>query len=90
MNEREEDAYVLGSKAAWRSILGEALRQLGIDDPEAGKARWATERLDAIAALRGLCDEFGDNDWPDDLHLADVINGHLGDYLLRRRDTAHP
>ncbi len=29
------------------------------------------------AMLRYVCGEVGDNDWPDTLHLADVIEKHL-------------
>jgi hypothetical protein len=36
----------------------------------------------ARAALRTLCDDLGlPNDWPDDLHLADVVEKHIGDPL---------
>lgn len=41
-----------------------------------------SERQETIKSLRGLCKDFGDNDWPDDLHLADVIEKHLGKYLV--------
>ena len=36
-----------------------------------------SERKLAVAALRDFCKKFGDNDWPDDLPLADVINYHV-------------
>jgi hypothetical protein len=39
------------------------------------------EREKTISALRELCAAFGDNDWPNDLHLADVIEKHLGKHL---------
>jgi hypothetical protein len=39
------------------------------------------QRLDAIAQLRSICADFGDNDWDDDLHLGDVIEKHLGKHL---------
>lgn len=81
MTEREEQIYMQGQTAAWRSILSLALQRLGIDDPEAGKARWVVERTATIAALRSICERHGDNDWPDDLHLADVIEKHLARYL---------
>jgi hypothetical protein len=81
MDEREEKIWVRGNRAAWLRMLGECLRQLGIDDPEAGRARWIQEREDSIAALRMLCDDFGDNEWEDSLYLADVIEKHLGDHL---------
>jgi hypothetical protein len=79
----DEGSYVRGSRAAWLAMLELCLHQLGIDDPEAGKVRWVSERARAILALRAICDNHGDNDWPDDLHLADAIEKHLGDHLER-------
>lgn len=76
-----ERSYDRGSRAAWRSMLGECLRHLGVEDSEAGKFLWVGEREDAIAALRQICDAHGDNDWPENLHLADIIEKHLGDHL---------
>lgn len=87
MTESEETAYVQGSRSAWRSMLGECLRQLGIDDPEAGKARWMLEREDCIARLRDVCGTFGDNDWSEDLYLADVIEKHLAKHLFSGEDA---
>jgi hypothetical protein len=81
MDEREEKIWVRGNRAAWLRMLRECLRQLGIDDPDAGRARWIQERQDSIAALRMLCDDFGDNEWEDSLYLSDVIEKHLGDHL---------
>lgn len=81
MDEHGELNYTRGSRAAWRTMLGECLRQLGVDDPEAGKARWFSEREDCISALRILCEHHGDNDWDEDSYLADVIEKHLGDHL---------
>jgi hypothetical protein len=81
MDERKEEIWVRGNRAAWLRMLGECLRQLGIDDPDAGRIRWVEERQDAVAALRMLCDDFGDNEWEDNLYLADVIEKHLGDHL---------
>lgn len=53
------------------------------------KDKWVDrERATTIAALRSLCAEFGDNDWPDDLHLADVVEKHLGKHLhVSARET---
>lgn len=78
-----EQGYVDGQRRVWLGLLQEALRNLGIEDPEVSKARWASERVEAICRLRALCAECGDNDWPDDLHLADIIDKHLGDHLLK-------
>jgi len=75
-DERLEQAYTDGSRRAWLSILQESIRQLRGSAPlEAEKL--LAERTDAIAMLRLLCAEFGDNDWSDDLYLADIIEKHL-------------
>ena len=39
------------------------------------------ERAAVVALLRWECGKDGDNDWPDELHLADVIERHLLNYL---------
>ena len=36
-----------------------------------------SEIVDARAALRMWCQDYGDNDWPPGLHLVDVIDKHL-------------
>ena len=79
MNEREEEAYSRGSAMAWRLMLGECLRQLGLDglNHERALALIADTRI----ALRTICAEYGDNDWPDHLHPQDVIDNHLRPYL---------
>lgn len=73
MTENEERAYESGGKAAWLAVLSEAGRHLGRSSPEWNEKRWVLEREAAIAELRDLCAEFGGNNWPDDLHLADII-----------------
>lgn len=78
-----ETAYEQGSRMAWASMLNECLRHLGYDSPAAMRTRWIAERELAIHQLRSLCAEFGDNDWPDNLNLGDVIDKHLGDHLRR-------
>jgi hypothetical protein len=39
------------------------------------------ERYDTINFLRSQCEEYGDLDWPDDLHLIDILDKHLLCYL---------
>ena len=39
--------------------------------------RWIDERDSVVKLLRTVCAEHGDNDWPDNLHLYDVIEKHL-------------
>jgi hypothetical protein len=81
MNEAD---YISGSRAAWCSMLQTCLMNLGVDDPAAGAARWVLERESAVAALREAGNEFGDNDWPQELNLADVIDKHLLRHLRDR------
>ena len=66
---------------AWMTVLSEAVRRLGYKDPEAAKVAWIAERVVAVAQLRRICEDHGDNDWPDSLHLGDVIDKHLGRHL---------
>ena len=77
MTEEEEKTYLKGSRMAWILMLGQCLKHLGIDDPETQHAAWVAERELTVSALRDVCGEFGDNDWPDNLHLADVVEKHL-------------
>lgn len=81
MNKPEEIAYEQGSRAAWQQLLSLALRNLGVEDPQAGAARWVAEREAAIQSLRSLCREYGDNEWEENLHLQDILEKHLGDHL---------
>jgi hypothetical protein len=74
MTERD---YEEGRKAAWLSIYREAVRELGIGGQTADG--WQIERQEAIRQLRTLCDDFNlhYDDWPDDLHLGDVIEKYI-------------
>jgi hypothetical protein len=81
MNEKEETAYMQGGRAAWTSMLHECIKHLGYDGEDVNKTAWVVEREAAIAALRGLCRDHGDNDWDEDLHLADIIDKHLRKHL---------
>lgn len=80
-NAFDEQDYLEGQRSAWLSLLIWVLGELGIDDPEAGKVRWAIEREQTVAMLRRVCQEHGDNRWQEDLHLADVIEKHLWRHL---------
>lgn len=85
MTESEERAWMLGERAGWVQILRQAIKHLGysddIDDGLCDKHRYILEREAAIAQLRMLCEEFGDNDWEPSLHIADIIEKHLGRHL---------
>lgn len=82
-----EPSYEIGYRQAWRHVLGEAVRALGYDTPEATKVAWISEREAAIAQLREVCAEYGDNDWGNNLHLADIIGKHLARYLSTTTDA---
>lgn len=77
MDEDEEAIWSAGHRAALVTMLGHVLRELGYDASETQHAKWIVEREQAVATLRVLCAQYGDNDWPDDLHLSDVITKHL-------------
>lgn len=80
MTESEERAYVIGSQRAYASMLATCLRELSPAEPRPND--WAVVQLAEVRiALRRVCEAFGDNDWPDDLHLADVIEKHLERHL---------
>lgn len=65
---------------AFCDVLTSCLNKL--EDHQKQSFSYIEERVGAIMALRELCSKFGDNDWTDDMPLADVISDHLGKYLL--------
>jgi len=73
----DEQSYINGQQTAYLKILESCQRELNLQTKE----QFATERADVILLLRGLCEEYGDNDWPDNLHLSDIIEKHLINYL---------
>jgi hypothetical protein len=46
--------------------------------------RLRQEREDVIKLLRDRLEDYGDNDWPDELYLPDVLEKHLFRNLDRR------
>lgn len=79
--ERNEAWWVAGDRAAWKTMLELCLKHLGYDDPESMKLAWISEREAAVAMLREVCEWHGDNEWGNNLHLADVIEKHLYRHL---------
>ena len=47
------------------------------------EAQYQHERRETVMALRSLCADFGDLDWTEDLHMADVLSKHLAPYLYQ-------
>jgi len=68
-----EKAYEMGSRTALIGMLRYALRGLGYGE-DFTLERMIVEREEAISALRRVCK---DQEWPEDLHLADIIDKHL-------------
>jgi hypothetical protein len=79
MTPKEESAYMQGMRTANVRMLSQCVQELGYEGRS--EAAWIVEREAAIAALRELCSTHGDNDWPDNLHLRDIIEKHLGRHL---------
>jgi hypothetical protein len=70
--------HEMGERAALVSMMREITRRLGYEHTKLDAM--IIQREEAIAALRSLCNERdgADNEWPNDLHLADIITKHLG------------
>jgi hypothetical protein len=79
-----DTSYEIGERRAYMSMLSVVLQGLGHDASEKEQTSWVLERAEIVNALREVCQEFGDNDWDPDLHLADVIRKHLLPYLQDR------
>ncbi len=84
MSDAEYRLQARGEQSAWRAILRLTLGELRCtnmiletDDPYERIARLEHLHAETIAALRAACEEFGDNEWEDDLHPADIIEKHL-------------
>jgi len=78
----DEQSYLAGEQHAYRTMLRECLRNLPQRD-STGPALVA-ERHETVQMLREVCAMFGDNDWPDDLYLPDVVEKHLFNHLIDR------
>jgi hypothetical protein len=71
-----EQDYIRGNKAAYSNVISFCMKVLNPEERTATSL--LIEREEAITALRDICHEFGDNNWPNTLHLADIIEKHLG------------
>ncbi len=85
-----EAVWIQGNRDAKRRIVVTLMGELGTNttDPVVALAHAVEERQGAISKLRDLCAQFGDNDWPDELHLEDVIERHLARHLYEMNTDA--
>lgn len=81
MTPKEEQHWTAGNRAAYASLLQVCVRHLGCDDPAAEHASWLIERQELSVIIRRLCEEYGNADYPDNLHLGDVLTKYLEPYL---------
>lgn len=80
LDEIKERAYLEGARLALANVMMFAIREMMPGDERTNLQRLAVlvaERERAVAMLRRVCEEFGDNDWPDTLDLSDIIEKHL-------------
>lgn len=80
MTEGEERAYQQGLRQAYLHMTGDALRHLE-RGPEFTNLVWERERLEVVMKMREICEYHGDNDWTDNINLADVLERHLMNHL---------
>lgn len=82
-----EEDYTKGSRNAYRFMMLHCMRELGVETEHDALnrtvAQLIAEREEAIGVLRDLCADCGDNDWHPSLHMADIIEKHLGRHLER-------
>lgn len=85
MNENEERIYMDGEASTLKNMITycqNKLRAYGIKLKT--KDEFDQERIEIISLLRMHCDEYGDNDWDDNLHLSDIIDKHLMRHIEQR------
>ncbi len=71
--------------------IGRLVAEIVESVDEAGnKLALAKERAETVALLREACGEYGDNEWPDDLYLPDVIEKHLLRAINATLRSEHP
>lgn len=77
--EKQEESYNNGYRAAWLNIGKQAKSELG-----ASEVDFSIERAQVIEFLRSVCLEFGDMEWDENLHIVDILNKHLFNHVLER------
>lgn len=74
----DQEIMEQGEKAAYLNMMRTCCRELGYrEDVDVTGAQLIIERTVVIQVLRGICADFGDNDWADNLNMSDIINKHL-------------
>jgi len=86
MTDGEEKAYTEGTRAAWSRILTLAAAELGADTSDGRLAALLAERAAVVAKLWEICAGYGSTDWPDDMHLPNVLERHLRRHIEARRE----
>mgnify|MGYP003437105113 FL=1 len=77
LQEVQEAYYELGQKQLLVSQMREIIKQLGYP-AESTVGVFIIEREEALIALRQKCQDAGKpSNFPDDLHLADIIQKYL-------------
>jgi hypothetical protein len=79
-----ESDYEQGKRQAWTTLLRTAMQELGMTGRTLESL--VAEREATVVALRSICKDYGDNSWPDNLHLADVVEKYLARPLYERLD----
>lgn len=74
-DDAKEQGFIAGQQSVYESLLSQCISHLPASTAELSS--WRAERVAAIRLLREICAEYGDNDWPDDLHLEDILEKHL-------------
>ena len=82
-----ESYYLRGQRSILVKQLRDILRSL---DANGGNfdsyyitetVRLKSEREDVISVIRMVCEDYGDNQWDESMHLGDVIDKHLYKHL---------
>lgn len=73
--ERDERQWIAGNKAAFARVAMMCAGEL--DGADRQYMALLAERNATVVKLRAACDEAGDNNWPDNLYLPDIIEKHL-------------
>lgn len=78
MNEQQERLYIQGEAQALKQMIIQCQAKLaGLGVELKTDESFSQERVETVAVLRSLCDDYGDNNWTEDLHIADIVRKHL-------------